>query len=88
VVHRIQNLGRDGLDGTFVERGEHIPDYVCIYVEVDDLALVLRSVSKSGGSVIRPPYSPDGQSTVCIVEDPEGHLITVRQTARSAEPTR
>jgi predicted enzyme related to lactoylglutathione lyase len=81
-VHTTEAGGRPGIPGFLVERGERIRDYVSLYVDVESIKKVVAIFEKHGGSVIRPPFSPDGINQVCIVADPEGHLFSLSERAR------
>ncbi len=89
-VHTTKAGGRPGISGFLIERGNKIPDYVSLYVDVESIEKVLAIFQKNGGSVIRPTFSPDGDNKVCIVADPEGHLFSLseRGTKRSKRRTR
>jgi predicted enzyme related to lactoylglutathione lyase len=78
-VHSIESGSKKGLTGSFLERGEFIPDYLSLYIEVENIEKALAQIEKSGGQVIRPPFRPDGKMELAIVSDPEGHVITLKK---------
>lgn len=82
-VHLASTGSRKGIQGFLLERGEYIPDYVSLYVDVENIDKTVATLTKAGGSVIRPTFSPDGVNQLCIVADPEGHLFTLSQLAKS-----
>jgi predicted enzyme related to lactoylglutathione lyase len=75
-VHKI-GFGNKNMFGSILERGEFIPDYVSLYIEVADLKKSISKIQNSGGEVIRPPFKPDGKTELAIVADPEGHVLTL-----------
>ena len=81
-VHAAKTGSKKGIQGFLIERGEYIPDYVSLYVEVADIDKVVAKVTKGGGTVIRPTFSPDGKNQLCIVSDPEGHVFTLSKLSR------
>lgn len=85
-VHITETGAKKGIQGFLLERGEYIPDYVSLYVEVENIGKAVSSVEKAGGTVIRPAFSPDGRNKLCIVSDPEGHVFTLseRKTRRKS----
>lgn len=76
-VHITDTGTKKGIKGFLLERGEYIPDYVSLYVEVEDIEKAISKIEKAGGSILRPKFSPDGKSELCIISDPEGHVFTL-----------
>ena len=60
----------------------YVPDYVPLYIEVDDLEKSIAKIRKSGGALIRPPFKPDGKTEMAIISDPEGHVMTLKKGKR------
>ena len=81
-VHTIDSGSKKGLTGSFLERGDFIPDYLSLYIEVENLNKVIAKIQKSGGEIIRPPFKPDGKIELAIISDPEGHVITLKSKRR------
>lgn len=73
---------RKGIQGFLLERGGFIPDYVSLYVDVKDIEKAVAAITKAGGTVIRPTFSPDGRNQLCIVSDPEGHVLTLSKSGK------
>lgn len=82
-VHLTETGTKKGIQGFLLERGEHIPDYVSLYLEVEDIEKTIGKVEKVGGSVIRPTFSPDGKRKLCIISDPEGHILTLSEKKKN-----
>ena len=51
---------------------------VLIWINVDDIDEILKSVSASGGEVIEPP-SPDGPRWLATIRDPAGNVLGIVQ---------
>jgi predicted enzyme related to lactoylglutathione lyase len=77
-VHAVA-AGKRGPAGSLLERGDFIPDYVSLYIEVADLGKSIAKVQKAGGGIIRPPFQPDAKTELAIVSDPEGHVLTLKR---------
>ena len=82
-MHLAETGARKGIQGFLLERGEYIPDYVSLYVDVREIEASVAAITKAGGKVIRPTFSPDGKNRICIVSDPEGHVFTLSQPGKS-----
>ena len=65
--------------GSILQRGEFIPEYLSLYIEVEDLDKTISRIQKLGGELIRPPFKPDSKTELAIVSDPEGHVITLKK---------
>jgi uncharacterized protein len=55
--------------------------HVTGYVTVADVDATLAKAESLGGKTIMPKYSPDGNSVLALVADPEGHVIGLTQEA-------
>ena len=53
--------------------------HVTGYVTVADIDATLAKAESLGGRTIMPKYSPDGNSQLALVADPEGHVIGLTQ---------
>ena len=71
------NTGNTELEGSIIGRGDFIPDYVSLFIETDDLECLINDCQKNGGTVIRPPFQLENGDQLAIIEDPEGHIITL-----------
>jgi predicted enzyme related to lactoylglutathione lyase len=49
--------------------------HVTGYVRVGDIDATVARVTKLGGSVVMPKFSPDGSAQLALVADPEGHVL-------------
>ncbi len=67
------------ITGSIMPRGDYIPDYVSLIIEAEDIDSVVQRCCANGGKVARPKFIPknDPSIEVAIVEDPEGHIITL-----------
>ena len=71
------DTGNPTLEGSMIGRGEHIPDYVSLFIETDNLDDTINKAVENGGQLIRPAFSPGNGDTLAIIADPEGHVITL-----------
>ena len=72
------DTGNESLQGSVIGRGGHIPDYVSLFVETDNLEETVETAVSNGATLIRPPFTlPDGV-TLAIIADPEGHIVTLQ----------
>jgi len=55
--------------------------HVTFYVEVDDVAAMLKVVESAGGRTAMPEMSVPGGPTIGMFLDPEGHLIGLAKRA-------
>lgn len=60
-----------GIGGTQDGSAGHVTGYV----RVADINATLAKAAELGGSTIAPRFSPDGQSYLGLVADPEGHVL-------------
>jgi uncharacterized protein len=81
-VHITKTGAKKGIQGFLLERGEFIPDYVSLYIDVEDITKSVAKIEKAGGKVVRPTFSPDGWNKLCIITDPEGHVFTLSELSK------
>jgi predicted enzyme related to lactoylglutathione lyase len=68
--------GIGGGIGAFVDT----PDYVTVYVEVQDFAATVARIESSGGKKLFGPHQlPDGTGVIGMFTDPEGHTLGLIQ---------
>jgi uncharacterized protein len=84
-VLKIDTGNPKGIQGSLLERGDSIPDYISLFIEVDNLEDSISKVEKLGGKVIRPPFRPSPDIKLAIIEDPEGHVLTLRMSSTKAK---
>jgi uncharacterized protein len=51
------------------------PGHVTGYISVPDIDKALATVTRLGGSVVAPKFSPDGTAHLALFADPQGHVI-------------
>ena len=68
-----------GTPGSIIGRGDHIPDYVSVFIQSDDVDVSLAAVEAAGGETLRPPFVLSNGDRLAIVADPEGHVLTLVQ---------
>ncbi len=64
-----------GIGGTQDGSAGHVTGYVT----VADIDATLAKAESLGGRTIMPKYSPDGNSWLALVADPEGHVVGLTQ---------
>ena len=69
--------GNESLEGSIIGRGEYLPDYVSLFIETDEIEVTLEKTIENGAKLIRPPFTLDNGDTLAIIEDPEGHVLTL-----------
>jgi len=69
--------GNPTLEGSTIGRGEHIPDYVSLFIETDSLSKTIEAALKNGAQLIRPEFELESGDRLAIIADPEGHIITL-----------
>lgn len=74
------DTGNNTLEGSVIGRGDHIPDYVSLFIESDDLEESIHIAKSNGATLIRPPFTLPNGSSLAIIADPEGHVITLKKT--------
>ena len=69
--------GNPTLEGSLIGRGDHIPDYVGLLIESTNLEETIKRALEQEATLIRPPFQLDQGDRLAILEDPEGHLLTL-----------
>jgi hypothetical protein len=69
--------GNPDLDGSIIGRGDFIPDYVSLFIESDDIEATIETCCENGATLVRPRFDLDNGDQLAIIEDPEGHVITL-----------
>jgi predicted enzyme related to lactoylglutathione lyase len=67
--------GDKGVQGGIGQSDGNSPQYVTIYIEVDDLQKYLNKAEKLGGKTVVPPMEIPNVVTFAQFVDPEGNLI-------------
>ncbi len=62
--------------GIMQTSGEMPPNYVMVYVSVDDLQASLDKAESLGGEVLVQPFDiPGGMGQIAVFRDPEGNVM-------------
>ena len=52
------------------------PNYVMVYVSVDDIQASLDKAASLGAQTLVPPTEiPDGRGSIAVFQDPQGNVI-------------
>ncbi len=73
------DTGNETLEGSVIGRGQHIPDYVSLFVESENLEESIDAATSNGASLVRPPFKLPNGDNLAIIADPEGHIITLKK---------
>jgi len=78
---RVQTGSGRGIDGGIWPAPPEAPNFVQLFVEVDDIAAYVAKASVLGAKVLIPPQTlPEGDQ-MAILLDPEGMSVGLHQTA-------
>lgn len=55
---------------------EGMPPYWGVYVTVDDVDATAAQVQRLGGTILRPPMDIPGVGRFCVLQDPQGGVIS------------
>ena len=75
----VQTDAEGGIPGGIYAPGEPVGSYVSFYVAVDDLERSLQQAEALGAKLAQPPTPLADGSRVAMVNDPEGHRISLIQ---------
>jgi len=65
----------EGIGGGLMRCRDDMPNYVTIYVAVDDLDASLARAAELGGTQVVPPTEIPGVGSFALFQDPEGNTI-------------
>ena len=68
---------QSGIGGAVGQSSEEIPNYVTVYVEVDDADEYLTRAIEGGGSLVMPRTEVAGTITFGLFRDPAGNMVGV-----------
>ncbi len=71
----IASKGESGLGGGFADTRGGFPDYVTVYVEVDDIAGCMNRAPDCGGKKLMGPFQATETLTVGFVTDPDEIMV-------------
>jgi predicted enzyme related to lactoylglutathione lyase len=80
--YRLVNLDK-GIGGGLMRCRQDMPNYVTIYVAVDDLDATLAKVKDLGGTSLVPPTPIAGVGAWSMFQDPEGNAIGILHPQRA-----
>ena len=66
-----------GVDGGLFSTAGKMPNYVTIYVQVDDLQKSLDKAVQLGGKAIVPPTPIPGVGAIAMFTDPSGNMVAI-----------
>jgi predicted enzyme related to lactoylglutathione lyase len=67
--------GEAGIGGGIGQSDGNAPNYLSVYVQVDDLQAYLDKAEKLGGKTLVPPTEIPNTVTFAMFQDPEGNMI-------------
>ena len=69
----------EGIPGGIMQTSEEMgmpPNYVMVYVSVDDIQASLDKAASLGAQTLVPPTEiPDGRGSIAVFQDPQGNVI-------------
>ena len=69
------DTGEGQMGGAVGKGSEEIPQYVTIYVQVDDIEATLEKIEDSGGKTILPRTEIPEMVTYALFADPAGNMV-------------
>lgn len=75
--YREVDTGGEGLNGGIFQPEGDVPNYVTIYVQVDNLQACLDKVQALGGRAIVPPTPIPEMGAFAMFMDPEGNVLGI-----------
>ena len=71
-----------GIAGGIIQTsGEMPPNYLMVYVTVDDLQACLDRAESLGGETVVPPWEmPGGMGQIAVFRDPDGNTIGLHKS--------
>lgn len=66
-----------GIPGAIGKGGDEIPNYVAMYIEVDDIDAYLEKINAAGGGTIMPRTVIPDTVTFALFTDPAGNMMGV-----------
>lgn len=73
--YRGVDTGGEGINGGIFQPEVDVPNYVTIYVQVDNLQAYLEKAQSLGGRTIVPPTPIPDMGAFAVFVDPEGNTI-------------
>ncbi len=64
-----------GVGGAVGQGNDHMPNYLTVYMQVDDIDAYLARVGKAGGSTLLPRTEVPDVVTFALFSDPAGNTV-------------
>lgn len=64
-----------GVGGAVGRGSDEIPNYLTLYVQVDDIDQTLETIEAKGGKTVMPRNEIPGMVTYALFRDPAGNLV-------------
>lgn len=73
--HMVRTGSTAGIQGRIAPLTNGQPNYLTVYVGVDDLAAALEKAESLGGHVVLPPSTMADGRRFAMISDPEEHMV-------------
>jgi predicted enzyme related to lactoylglutathione lyase len=73
--YAIVAAGESGIGGGLMQATDQMPQYVTVYVQVDDLRTALAEISTLGGTTLVEPTPISDMSSFALFRDPQGNVV-------------
>lgn len=73
--YHVTEAEETGVGGAVGKGGAEMPNYLTMYVEVDDVAEHLAQIEGAGGATIAPKTVIPGTVTFGLFKDPAGNIV-------------
>ncbi len=73
---------KEGIAGGIIQTsGEMPPNYLMVYITVDDLQACLDKAESLGGEIVVTPFEmPGGMGQIAVFRDPDGNTIGLHKS--------
>ena len=75
--YHLVDADQAGVGGAVGQSSDEIPNYVTVYIEVDDADEYLTRAIEGGGSLVMPRTEVAGTVTFGLFRDPAGNMVGV-----------
>lgn len=73
--YHLAETGEGQVGGAVGQGSDELPNYVTIYVEVDDIEVKLEEIEEAGGNTVLPRTEIPDMVTYALFTDPAGNLV-------------
>ena len=74
--HLVETGGDGGINGGIMKpKKGPWPGNMCMYIDVDDLAVARKRITDAGGKIIVEQQDVPNVGTFCLFEDPDGRVL-------------